>query len=125
MLEVDQKVIENDLWHLLLLHIHLLGVNFLDALTAFKGRWACSLLFLNLRSNVQNLIDDFEQMISAPLLVVAHDILENPVHFDHHVHLHQLRQLNLPRLDYCSHNFNRKCVEFGVVYLEVLENYVN
>ena len=125
MLEVDQKVVENDLGHLLLLHVHLLSIDFLHAFASLKGRWACRLLFLNLRSNMKNLVDNFQQVIRAPLLVISHDVFENAVHFDDNVHLHELGQLNFSGLNYCSDNFNRKSIELRMVNLKILENNID
>ena len=37
---------------------------------------------------MQGLIDDLEQVVSAPLLIIAHDIFKNTVHFLNNIHGH-------------------------------------
>ena len=125
MLEVDQEVIKDDLGDLLLLHVYLLGIDFFHALTALKSGWARGLLLFYFRGDMKDFIDDLKKVICAPLLIIAHHILENAVHFYHNVHLHQLCKLNLARLNYGSHNFNCESVELWMVHLEILENYVD
>ena len=125
MLEVDQEVIKDDLRHLLFLHVYLLGVYLFHALTTLESGWAGGLLLLYFRCDMKDFIDDLKKMVGAPLLVVAHHILENAVHLDHNVHLHQLCEFNLARLNYCSHKFYCESVELWMVHLEILENYID
>ena len=72
---------------------------------------------------MQDFINDLKKVISAPLLIVSHDIFKYAIHLLDNVHLHQLSQLNLPRLDNGPDDLDGESIKFGVVNLEVLENY--
>ena len=39
---------------------------------------------------MQDLVDDLEQVVGAPLLVVLHDIVKNAIHFLNHIHLNHV-----------------------------------
>ena len=119
--EIDQEIVINDLWHLLLGLVILLGVDLLWFTGALKSSFASRLLLFNFGSHMENFIDDFQKVIGAPLLVISHNIIKDAVHLLNDVHLHQFWKLNLPWLDDSSNNFNGKRIKFGMIYLKVLE----
>ena len=51
--------------------------------------WLFSLFLLEVRSHMQQLVDDFKQMVAAPFLVVFHDVVENAIDLADNVHIHQ------------------------------------
>ena len=127
--EIDQKVVKNDLWHLLLLKVKLLSINFLGLNSSFKfgfspDRFGIRLLLFNFWGHMQYLINNLEQMISAPLLIISHNVFEYAIHFHHNVHLHELCEFDFSWLNYCADDFYGESVEFWMVYFEILENYV-
>ena len=44
---------------------------------------------------MKDLINDLEQVVGAPLLVVSHYIFEDPIHLINDIHLNHLHQFNL------------------------------
>lgn len=64
-------------------------------------------------------------MISAPLLVVPHDIVEYAIHLDNYVHFHQLCQLNFSGLNNRSDDLDGESIEFLMIDFKVLENDLN
>jgi len=64
-------------------------------------------------------------VISAPLLVVPHDIVEYAIHLGNDVHFHQLCQLNFSGLNNRSDDLNSKSIELLMINFKILENDLN
>jgi hypothetical protein len=61
-------------------------------------------------------------VVSAPLLVVPHDIVEYAIHLHNDVHFHQLCQLNFSGLNNGSDDLDGESIEFLMIDFKVLEN---
>ena len=109
----------------MLLQVDLLGIDFLWHFGPLESGRPTTLLLLDLRCHVQNFINNLEQVVRAPLLIISHDIFENAVHLENNIHLHELCQFDLPRLDYGTDDLDGKCVELWMVYLKVLEDNID
>lgn len=131
MLKVDQEAVVNKLRHLLLLRVDFLRIYFLNFSWTFEScgpttasAFSITLLF-DFRSHMQNFIDNFQQMIATPLLVVFHDIFKDTIHLVNNIHLHQISKFNLTRMNNCSDYFNCERIEFCMIHFKVLEQDFN
>lgn len=130
-LEVDEEAVIDELWELLLLLVDFLGVylswlnRVFEAGCGAGATWFAVALLFYLGGHVENFIDDLEQMVAAPFLIVFHYILENSVHLIYNVHLHQIHELNFSRVNYRTDNFNCEGVELRMVDFKILEKDFN
>ena len=113
--EIDEEAIENNLGQLLLREFILV------ISICYFFRTLFSLLLLDFRSHVENFIDNFKKVISAPLLIISHDVFKNTIHLIDDVQLHHFLELDFSGLDDGTNNLNSKCVKFRIINFKVLK----
>ena len=74
---------------------------------------------------MENFIDDLEQMVAAPLLIVLHYILEDSIHLIYDVHLYEIDELNFSGVNNRSDNLDGEGVELRMVDFKILEEDFN
>lgn len=74
---------------------------------------------------MKQLINNFQKMISAPLLIIPHHVLEYAVHLFHDLEIHELCKFDFARLNNDSYDLNSEGVKFGIIDLKVLEKDLN
>lgn len=70
---------------------------------------------------MKNLINNLKKMVTAPLLIIFHNILENSVHLLYNIHLDQIDKLYFSWVNNGSNNLNRERVELSMINFKILE----
>lgn len=74
---------------------------------------------------MEYLIDDFEKVISAPFLIISHNVFKNAIHLHNDVHLHHFLEFNFSGLDDGTNNLDCKRIKLRIINFKVLEEYLN
>lgn len=69
---------------------------------------------------MKNFVHYIEQVVTAPVLIISHDIGHDAVYFLDHLHFKQLVETELLAGDNDLHDFDSERIELTVAHLEVV-----
>lgn len=74
---------------------------------------------------MQQVINDFKQVVAAPLLVVLHDVFEDSIDFLDDLHVNQGLQFDFAGVNYNLDDLDGEGIELRMVDIEILEEHID